>query len=480
MKKVLFIIPLILFLFLPMACDEKLDINTNPLAATKADPNAVLPFVIVQYSNRKISEIGTRMADVYQHVAATFNSPRQGSTATTLTGNMWSMLYTQMLSNLSLVEKDAKSAGATSNNVAAIAIILKSLAYHDLTSLFEDVPFTQALNSTEFPTPTFDTQQTVFTGVVTLLDEAVALIDEIPSSGVFNVSGGDLIYGGNMDSWRRFARSLQLRTLMLIRNKDTSVDSKISAIIAENRFINTNSSAAMLRYPGTAGNENAWYQLLTDFGTGSNEDDQNWGPSQLIRDLLFDANDPRLELWCIPGGNGDYTAYPIGTFPDDASARYRDAFLRADLPDIWFLPSEISFYKAELALKGVINGNADAFYRQGLNEILTFWGQSIPGAQITLSNTEITNFIATKPNLSTLSSAEALIEVGEQQYLEAFWRPVEAWNTVRRNKVPNVGAAPGATITSMLKRFNYPPAEISANPNTPVNKVTDAKMWFEN
>ena len=58
------------------SCDEKLDINTDPLAATSADPNAVLPFVFVQYSSRKVTELGTRICDVSQYISNTFNSPK--------------------------------------------------------------------------------------------------------------------------------------------------------------------------------------------------------------------------------------------------------------------------------------------------------------------------------------------------------------------------------------------------------------------
>ncbi len=492
MKSIVTIFLIFSFLFVPMACDKELDINKNPLAATKADPNAILPFVIVQYSNRKITEVGTRMIDVWQNVSVTFNSGRDGTTPIFVAINSWTMLYTQVLSNLTLVEKDARAAGATNNNITAIAVILKALAYHDLTCLFDAVPFTEAVNAKEFPAPKFDSQQIVLNGIITILDDALVLIDAIPTTGVFNVGSGDLIYGGNMDSWRRYARSLQLRVLMLIRNNAASApaaDTKINAILTEGRLINSNTTnAAMLRYSNSPGNRNAWAGLNIAFGTGSNETNRFWGPSPILRSLLFDiagpgVHDPRLNLWCIPGTNGTYDAQPIGTFPTAAQGLFRDNLVRTDLPDIWFLPSEISFYKAELALKGVIAGGAataDGFYRQGLNETLSFWGSSIPGARITLTPSQIANFIATKADLNTLTTANALTEVGNQQYLEAFWRPIESWNTVRRNKVPDVLAAPGSTIPTMVKRLNYPSTETGSNPNTPGPKGTDVKMWFEN
>ena len=98
----------IMTVFVSFSCkdafDEKLDINVNPLAASSADPNAVLPYVITQYSNRKVTELGTRITDVSQLISANFNSPRNGATSIFLTGNTWNMMYTQVLGNLSLVK----------------------------------------------------------------------------------------------------------------------------------------------------------------------------------------------------------------------------------------------------------------------------------------------------------------------------------------------------------------------------------------
>lgn len=470
----------IVLLALPLSCSDVLDVNTNPLAATKADPNAVLPYVIVQYSNRKVTELGTRMVDVYQHSHFTFNSPRNGGGAAGgfLAGNTWGMLYTQVLANLALVERDAKAAGVTNNNVAAVAVILKALAFFDATSLWGDVPFTEALDAAKFKFPKYDTQETVLRGVVTLLNEAIALIDALPSSGVANLAQGDLIYGGNMVNWRAYANSLKLRTLMLIRNKDTSVDAQIIATLAQ-PLVSSSANATMLRYPGTVGNQNAWLQIVTAFGTGSNETTNYFAPAPVLRNLL--TGDPRLTLWCVDGTLGGFQVRNISQQPNASFARYSNNLIRGTLPDVWMTPAEITFYRAELVSKGVITGDANALYRQGVTEALTFYGQSIPGAINTLTNSQITTFVNSLPDINPLPTAQELRLIGEQQYIETILRPVEAWNHVRRTKVPgNLDPSPGSLITGMLKRLQYAPAERGANPNTPVDLLGDVPMWFEN
>ncbi|MCW5912926.1 MAG: SusD/RagB family nutrient-binding outer membrane lipoprotein [Cyclobacteriaceae bacterium] len=479
MKRLLIIFLCTAAMMIPLSCADQLDINRNPLTASKADPNAVLPFVIVQYSNRTVTEIGTRMVDVYQHASATFNSPRGGGGAAGgfLSSNQWGMLYVTVLPNLSLVERDARAAGISNNNVAAIAVTLKALAFLDATSLFGDIPFSQALRAELFPQPDYDRQEDVLRGIVIMLDDAMDLIDALPATGTFNVAQGDLIYGGNMTNWRALANSLKIRVLMLLRNKDTSVDAQLTAALGE-PYISSNTRAAMLQYPGNPGNQNAWLQIVTAFGTGSNETTNYFGPSPVMRQLLQD--DPRLELYCVDGTAGGYKESDIGVFPTDEEARYSNNLIRANLPDIWLLPAEITFYRAELAAKGALAGDANALYRQAVTETLQFWGQTIPGAQKTLTTDQITSFVNGLPDINPLTQAQQLKAIGEQQYLATFWCPIVSWNHVRRTKVPAIEASPGSTITTMLKRLLYSPVERAANPKTPDDMLTDVPMWFEN
>ena len=465
-------------LTIPFSCSDQLDINTNPLTASSADPNVVIPFVIVQYSNRKTTEIGTRMMDVWQHISHTFNSPKGGGNAAGgfLSGNYWGMLYTTGVKNLVLVENEAKAKGESNNNIAAASIILRALVFYDVTACWESAPFTQAMDGANFPAPEFDDQETILAGIVDLCDEAIALIDAMPATGNASFTG-DLIYNGDMVSWRRFANSLKLRVLMMMRNQDTSVDSEIAATLSQ-PLISTNAQAAMLRYSGTAGNVNAWLQIVTAFGTGSNETTNFFGPSTILRDLL--EGDPRLQLWLVDGTNGGFEASATGLFPNATRARISNNVIRGNLPDAWFLPAEITLYRAELASKGVVAGDVNALYRQGVTESLQWWGGAIPGAQKTLTAGEIATFVSSLPDITSLTQAQQLQAIGEEQYLQTFWMPIEAWTHVRRTKIPDVPASPGSQITTMLKRLQWSPTEVSANPNNPVQDLTDVPMWFEN
>ena len=472
MKLIKILLAFSLVVFTATSCEKALDINTNPLVASSADPNALLPYIFVQYSNRHTTELGTRIMDVPQHIGFCFNSPRQGATTAFLTGNTWRMYYTRVLGNLELIEQDAAAAGVSSNNVAAIAKIMKAKSFFELTSIWGDIPYSEALDGVSYPSPKFDSQEDVLRGVVTTLDEAMELIDNIGDE-VFDVTVGDMIYEGDMDAWRRWANSLKIRVLMLLRNKDSSVDSQLVTAISQ-PVIETNSQAAILRYLDTPGEANAWQRLITAFFGGRNEDAGVYSPTTIPYNLLKDKEDPRFDVLIYDPNDAGGSDVGEAVFNAPGSkAHVSNNVIRNDLPHIMMLPSEISFYRAELALLGVTNEDAQAQFEAGLRSILEFWGGDIPGATATISGDDIDNFIA---NYGTAT----LQDVHEQLYLESFMRPIIAWNTVRRTKVPEMNAVPGTSISTILKRFNYPPDEVASNINTPANLPTDTPQWFEN
>lgn len=468
MKSIKIISILLILGLFSSSCDKALDINKNPLAATTADPNVLLPFVLAQYSNRHVTELGTRIMDVSQHFSACFNSPRLGNTSIFLTGNTWAMMYSQVLGNLVLVEQDAEAAGPSSNNVAAIAKILKANTFFELTMIWEDVPYTEALNAVEFPEPSFDNQETVLRGALSTLDEATALIDAIPGEGIFDVSVGDIMYNGDMQSWRRYANSLKLRVLMILRNK-VNVDAEIASVLSQ-PMIETNAQAALIRYSNAPGSFNAYNNLVEAFFGVSNEAQGVYAFGPVIYDLL--QGDPRADV--LISNPDALEPCDIGTFAFSSPCpTVRDNIIRNDLPHMLFMPAEINLYRAEIALAAGNAAEAEAQYKAGMANNIAWWGGDIPGAQLTIDATEAADFVEAQ-------SAPTLEDIHNQLYIESFMRPVVAWNTVRRTNTPTLETVPGSNISTILKRFNYPPDEVAANPKTPANPPTDTKMWFEN
>ena len=67
--------------------------------------------------------------------------------------------------------------------------------------------------------PKFDSQESVLNGVLSLLDEALQLIDLNDANAIDEY---DIYYKGDMNKWMTLAKSLKFRTLMVMVDKDPS------------------------------------------------------------------------------------------------------------------------------------------------------------------------------------------------------------------------------------------------------------------
>jgi len=256
-------------------------------------------------------------------------------------------------------------------------------------------------------------------------------------------------------------------------NNDPSVDSQLLAALQE-PVIESNDQAALIRYKDTPAEANAWQRLIEAFFGGTAESSGVYSPGPVLYNLLSGKGDPREGLFLFdPGSNGPPDLGTATFGAPGTNTHISNAVVRNDLPHIMFLPAEIDFYKAELAMAGISSGDVQTNFNNGLRNIIKFWGGDIPGATSVVADEDIETYISSL-------GAPTMQSIHEQLYLESFMRPIIAWNTVRRTGVPTLDPVPGTTISTFLKRFNYPPDEIASNVNTPANLPTDTPHWFEN
>ena len=85
--------------------------------------------------------------------------------------NSWSILYSAA-ANARLIQLKA----APLNNKVALGIsqVMEALLMAKVTSLYGDVPYSQAFDADKYPTPQFDKQLDVYAALITLLNSAYA------------------------------------------------------------------------------------------------------------------------------------------------------------------------------------------------------------------------------------------------------------------------------------------------------------------
>lgn len=338
----------------------------------------------------------------------------------------------------------------------------------NLTQVFGDIPFSEATQVDAFPNPNFDSQEMVLRGIVDRLDEGVSLLADDTDI----ISSGDLIYNGNKDNWIRFANSLKLKTLMLIANVDPSVAPQIQEV-ANQPLIMDNAQNAYLNYSENIGNENPLWRTIDLFAGGTNV--FFFGATTLI-DIMNNNNDPRRMTYFDEVEAGGYVGETPGRVSSDDISAVSLNILRPDLEDRYATAAETYFFLAEAALKGYISGDAQEFYRDGLEASL----DSYDGQPGEISEEDKQAYLSARGDISSLSEDKAFEQLYVEQYVALFTRGVEAWTHWRRTKTPDFVLPENAVLTDIIRRYQYPVSELTSNPNAPNPEALATPMWFEN
>jgi hypothetical protein len=486
--------PHILILFVLVAalpaCDGlfDLDINTDPNAATAVQGDLLMPTVQARVATQRAIETGpgnSFFSQIWASGGSTgvFTDPDRYIISSFTTGNNWNIFWTDGLKNLGLIRDQALAAEPAQPNAAAQAEIMSAYVFWVLTALWGDIPFTQALAGAEFPHPEFDSQETVLRGVVDMLDGALALIDE-SADAVPGIGFGDLMYGGDMDAWRRLANSLKLRTLMMIRNRDAGVDAQIQAVLNQ-PLVRTNAQNAEIPFFAATANENPVWRLNNMFAGFVGAFNGNYyirGSNTLI-EIMKGLNDPRLDTYFerpIDFGNDELIGGEhMGSVNGRANwqgphSSVSQNIIRRDWPSRVVTAAEVHLYEAEFLARTGNLGGAHAAYVAGVQASMDYFDGK-PGA---ISSADKAAYVAGLPQQFG-DQQQALQAIHTQQFIDVFERAPENWTHWKRTHFPALPLPEQAVLGDIIRRYPYPPAELSANPNAPSQIPLDTPMWFE-
>src|SRR3990170_2900461 len=111
-------------------------------------------------------------------------------------------------------------------NYKGVALVMRAWMFYMATDCYGDIPYSEATQakSDGIYYPKYDTQEEIYNGILSDLEEANTLLQD-----VLNVKG-DLIYGGDVAKWRKLANSLRIRYLMRISDR-VNVSSALEAIV---------------------------------------------------------------------------------------------------------------------------------------------------------------------------------------------------------------------------------------------------------
>ncbi|MBK8566463.1 MAG: SusD/RagB family nutrient-binding outer membrane lipoprotein [Saprospiraceae bacterium] len=389
------------------------------------------------------------------------------------------------------------------NNVRAQLKVLLAYKTFRLTDLFGDIPFTDAgrgFESLDFARPKFDDQESIYKFLLGELKWVEDNINTIPNpttpNGTAYVSFGnfDTFLGGDMVRWRKFANSLRLRHAIRMVEKDPDFATPILKDIIENNLPVIKPGEEVIMRPGQQSwvNEgvnwsfaehnklrmgsNVWHQL------SENDNKDGSGIFDPRARIFFETNNakewapyPQLPDASTPAEGGiPYELHRDFNFDIKGSACLYSPFNYYLIRDTSFVPeiimtgAEVHFIKAEAYLRGLgVAANiaeAENNGNDGLVASLKFWQGLVVGSPIWANKPPILTDgqifqAAAHPRLSFFNSTDKLQHLYNQQWLDAFRQPWEAYALWRRT-----GATPREGNPPAYYRFSYPPSEATNNP----------------
>ena len=384
-------------------------------------------------------------------------------------------IYASELENLQTIisSKTFNAIEGSKANQLAVARILRAYFYWHMTDRWGDIPYFDALKGQENLTPKYDAQKDIYYDLLKELKEAAAQIDD--GSGV----AGDVIYGGDMDNWRKLANSM--RALMALRLSKIDPDkgkTEFADAVAGGVFTD-NSQNAVYVHLADANNQNYWYYVA---------DVQNrpwYWISKTLTDHMGPLGDPRLKIFADPApSTGDYAGVPygldgnaIGTISSQ-DVSFLGVHMRAqNAPCFIITYAQVLLAEAEADKLGwLAGGDVDAAtkYKAAIEASVRQWNRnSFKGG--TADDVEKTSYDKNDEGDTTglgaymlqpgvaYDPANALKQIGYQRWIHLYMNGYEAWAEWRRTGYPVLTPAPDNNNIPIPRRQAYPSSEPNIN-----------------
>jgi len=356
------------------------------------------------------------------------------------------------------------------------ATVMSQWIYQNLTDLWGDVPYSEALKgdaSAPNFKPTYDAQKDIYYGMLSKLTAASTAMVGGNSAADPGLGSADPIYKGDVTKWIKFSNSLRARMAMRLSQADPAkAQAELTAAFAGGNVFTSNGDNAKLSWPGDGVFDNPWA------GNFSTRDDHRM--AKTLVDTLLGLNDPRLTIYAQPtkadptkyagmqnGLDNTFTATFFNTTSRPGAIFYPGATTYGTFgtsagkatPSYIMTYAELSFIKAEAAERGwggFTPAQAAQFYNDGVTASITQWGGTAAQAATYLAQASV----------AYTPGAAGLAKIGLQKWISLFTQGNEAWSEFRRTGYPaSIVAGPKMypATPGLAMRLLYPPAEAAVN-----------------
>ena len=543
MKRFIYGLTIATTLVFATSCDEKLEElleNPNAVNAETASADYLLNRIQLEYQNfwYGISDDGARLTRMINQGSALYINAYTSPS----TNAYWTDGYAEILADIKFLEPLAEESNFQRH--LGIAKTIKAMVLFDLVDSYGDVPYTEAIDATNF-NPKTDSGESIYEAGFALLTEAAGHFTAT-SAGNPN----DYFYGRNYARWIKLINTLKLRYFLNTKLVDAAASTAgINALIAENNMIGTGDDFIFAFGTAAADPDSRHPKFADQYTAGGGDYQSTHYMHHLTVEKGFD--DPRVKYYmyrqiltnttnvdeqecvsqiapphylagnfpyCNPAGNKGYwgrdhldpdgippdglkrTAYGVypsgGRFDNSSGVPVDNPALGAKGQGIHpiMMASFVDFMLAEAALTLGTTGDAKTYLSsaitKNINYVRAFSVASSEGSVILglISNEEHSrqrdNYLAyVTKQFDAAASADAKMNViGLEYWLGLYGNGKEAYNLYRRTGKP-AKLQPGleADPGPFIRSYLYPNNYMVTN-TTAVQKpdVTVQVFWDKN
>jgi len=474
---------LLSLLLLATACNKALDINQDPNnpSLDQGNPRLVFPAAVMATAGMEGGDIAilggiwgqyftqSALANQYKYIDAY-------DVKSTDLNAQYSGLFTGGLKNYQFVINKARD--AQDWNFYLMSEVMRAYTAGLLVDLYDKIPYSEALGGASDLNPHFDNGDAIYADLIAGIDSALTKDFTASSNSVPGTA--DLIFAGDMDKWKRFANTMELKLyLRMVNTNATEAQAGIQRLYTNGaEFLQTD--AGVFGFTDAPGQDNPLFeQNIRQLNTPN-----NLRASRTFVSWLQENNDPRIVSYFgtnAPNSihQGDY----LGTDPTYASAA---VFVQLPTDPVIFISAAESYFLQAEARERYFSGDqAESLYNQGVLAAFASVGQDgspfITGAYKypTGSLEQKVEAIVTQKWASFAYGVHFIEGFFEKQRTGyPLTSPVYSTDgsyvpgqfVVSKNSVLPPGALP--------RRLAYPDVEVSRNNNTPELIPITTPVWW--
>jgi hypothetical protein len=476
------------------SCEDYLDINDNPNEPTEASIIQLLPsaqlHIAFGLSNdpNRVAETNMQRLIVQRYDAWNVD----GSAIS----NSWRFnLYAGGLRDAENIITQASESG--DYYYVGISKLLKAYAYSMMVDMWDNIPYSEACSDEDYPR--FDNGADIYDDLFALIDEALS---DLEKGNTAPLSHADLIYGGDIQSWKRMGNTLKMKMYNQIRLLDP----------ARARAGIENLVAAEQANPGQVLITRPEHDFI--FRYGSSGDPENRHPgfqndymvkgeayvSNFFYNHMTDHADPRVPYYFFnqsedgflgrhfgdpaPIGNDNMIrtvqgVYPVGGRYDNGQAMSVSGTSAPGNGQFRMLTNVMRLFmeaEAALTLNASVSASDSELFRFALEAAFADVERlNAPAMDASLVEAYIQQQM--ERYLESSSTANKLELLMTEKWIALFGNGLESYNDYRRTGFP-VLPEPIETNNVRMLRFPYPEQELNSNKNAPPQPVNNQPVFW--